>query len=112
MADELLIVVARNRRRVLAEITAMMAHRLVDLAAMTVWCDEGSDTLCAVLTIRPKTTPGGTDMLQKRLNRVVDVVDVVKMVSLQDVAPTTCSARGNSGCGCAAGARKPRRSAR
>ena len=73
MADELLMLVARNRPRVLAEITVMMAHRLVDLASMTVWCDEDSDTLCAVLTIRTATTPGGMDMLQKRLNRVVDV---------------------------------------
>jgi acetolactate synthase small subunit len=77
MADELLMLVARNRPRVLAEITVMMAHRLVDLASMTVWCDESSDTLCAVLTIRTKTTPGGMDMLQKRLNRVVDVVRTV-----------------------------------
>ena len=73
------MVVARNRRRVLAEITVMMAHRLVDLASMTVWCDEGSDTLCTVLTIRPETTPGGMDMLQKRLNRIVDVVRVVPL---------------------------------
>jgi acetolactate synthase small subunit len=79
MADELLMVVARNRHRVLAEITVMMAHRLVDLASMTVWCDEGSDTLCAVLAIRPATTPGGTDMLKKRLNRVVDVVSIVEL---------------------------------
>ena len=78
MADEKLMVVARNRPRVLAEITAMMAHRRVDLAAMTVSCDEGSATLCAVLTIRP-TTPGGMDMLHKRLNRVVDVVEVVAL---------------------------------
>ena len=80
MADEeLLMVVARNRRRALAEITAMMAHRLVDLASMTVWCDEGSDTLCAVLAIRPESTPGGMEMLQKRLNRVVDVVRIVEL---------------------------------
>jgi acetolactate synthase small subunit len=79
MADEQLMVVARNRRRVLAEITVMMAHRLVDLASMTVWCDAGSDTLYAVLTIRPETTPGGMDMLQKRLNRVVDVVRIVAL---------------------------------
>ena len=79
MTEELLMVVARNRRRVLAEITAMVAHRLVDLAAMTVWCDEGSDTLCAVLTIRTQTTPGGMEMLQKRLNRVVDVVKTVAL---------------------------------
>jgi len=79
MADELLMIVARNRRRVLAEITGMMAHRLVDLASMTVWCDEGSDTLCAVLAIRSKTTPGGMDMLQKRLNRVVDIVRTVAL---------------------------------
>ena len=78
MADEKLMVMARNRPRVLAEITAMMAHRRVDLAAMTVSCDEGSATLCAVLTIRP-TTPGGMDMLRKRLNRVVDVVEVVAL---------------------------------
>ncbi len=78
MAEEKLMVVARNRPRVLAEITAMMAHRRVDLAAMTVSCDEGSATLCAVLTIRP-TTPGGMDMLHKRLNRVVDVVEVVAL---------------------------------
>ena len=79
MADEQLMVVARNRRRVLAEITVMMAHRLVDLASMTVWCDEGSDTLYAVLTIRPESTPGGMGMLQKRLNRVVDVVRIVEL---------------------------------
>jgi len=79
MADELLMVVARNRHRVLAEITVMMAHRLVDLASMTVWCDEGSDMLCAVLAIRPATTPGGMDMLMKRLNRVVDVVSIVAL---------------------------------
>ena len=79
MADEQLMVVARNRPRVLAEITVMMAHRLVDLASMTVWCDQGSDTLCAVLTIKPETTPGGMDMLQKRLDRVVDVVKVVAL---------------------------------
>lgn len=79
MADELLMIVARNRPRVLAEITVMMAHRRVDLASMTVWCDEGSDTLRAVLAIRPETTPGGMDMLQKRLNRVVDVVRTVAL---------------------------------
>ena len=79
MADELLMVVARNGPRVLAEITVMMAHRRVDLASMTVWCDKGSDTLYAVLAIRPETTPGGMDMLQKRLNRVVDVVRVVAL---------------------------------
>ena len=79
MADELLMLVARNRPRVLAEITVMMAHRLVDLASMTVWCDEGSDTLYAVLTIRTKTTPGGMDMLQKRLDRVVDVVKTIAL---------------------------------
>jgi acetolactate synthase small subunit len=79
MAEELLMVVARNRLGVLAEITVMMAHRLVDLAAMTVWRDEGSDTLYAVLTIRPETTPGGMDMLQKRLNRVVDIVRIVAL---------------------------------
>jgi acetolactate synthase small subunit len=89
MADELLMVVARNRRRVLAEITVMMAHRLVDLASMTVWCDEGSDTLCAVLAIRPETTPGGMDMLQKRLNRVVDVV---RTVALNDESAHQCGA--------------------
>lgn len=77
MAEELLMVVARNRPRVLAEITVLMAHRLVDLASMTVRCDEGADTLCAVLAIRPETTPGGMEMLQKRLNRVVDVVETV-----------------------------------
>jgi acetolactate synthase small subunit len=79
MAEELLVVVARNRSRVLAEITTMMAHRLVDLTAMTVWCDPKSDVLCAVLTIRPDTTPGGMDMLEKRLNRVVDVVKTVAL---------------------------------
>ena len=79
MADERLMLVARNRPRVLAEITVMMAHRLVDLASMTVWCDEGSDTLCAVLTIRAKTTPGGMEMLQKRLDRVVDVVQTMAL---------------------------------
>ena len=79
MAEELLVVVARNRSRVLAEITTMMAHRLVDLAAMTVWCDQESDVLSAVLTIRPETTPGGMDMLEKRLNRVVDVVKTVAL---------------------------------
>jgi len=78
MAEELLVV-ARNRPRVLAEITAMMAHRLVDVAAMTVWCDEGSGALYAVLSIRPDTTPGGMDMLRKRLDRVVDVVKVVAL---------------------------------
>ena len=57
----------------------MMAHRLVDLASMTVWCDEGSDTLCAVLAIRPESTPGGMEMLQKRLNRVVDVVKTMAL---------------------------------
>jgi acetolactate synthase small subunit len=72
-------VVARNRSRVLAEITTMMAHRRVDLAAMTVCCDRESDVLCAVLTIRPDTTPGGMDMLEKRLNRVVDVVKTVAL---------------------------------
>lgn len=77
MAEEQqLVVVARNRSRVLPEIAVMMAHRLVDLAAMTVWCDENSDTLCAVLTIRTSTTPGGLDLLQKRLDRVVDVISV------------------------------------
>lgn len=79
MAEELLMLVARNRPQVLAEITVMMAHRLVDLASMTVWCDEGSDTLCAVLTIRTQTTPGGMEMLQKRLNRVVDVVKTMAL---------------------------------
>jgi acetolactate synthase small subunit len=79
MAEEQLMVMARNRLRVLAEITVMMAHRRVDLAAMTVWCDEDSDTLNAVLTIRPETTPGGMDLLQKRLNRVVGIVRVVAL---------------------------------
>jgi acetolactate synthase small subunit len=79
MAEEMLVVVARNRSRALAEIAMMMAHRLVDLAAMTVRCDEGSDLLYAVLTIRPETTPGGMEMLEKRLNRVVDVVEVVAL---------------------------------
>jgi acetolactate synthase small subunit len=79
MANGLLMIVARNHPRVLAEITVMMAHRRVDLASMTVWCDEDSDTLRAVLAIRPETTPGGMDMLQKRLNRVVDVVRTVAL---------------------------------
>ena len=79
MADGLLMIVARNSPRALAEITVMLAHRRVDLASMTVWCDDGSDTLRAVLAIRPETTPGGLDMLQKRLNRVVDVVRTVAL---------------------------------
>jgi acetolactate synthase small subunit len=79
MAEELLMVVARNRLGVLAEITVMMAHRQVDLAAMTVWRDEASDTLYAALTIRPETTPGGMDMLRKRLSRVVDIVRIVAL---------------------------------
>ena len=81
MAEDQLVVVARNRSRVLAEITVMMAHRLVDLAAMTVWCDESSDLLYAVLTIRPGTTPGGLDLLRKRLDRMVDVVSVVAVTA-------------------------------
>jgi acetolactate synthase-1/3 small subunit len=83
MLDELVMVVARNRPRVLAAIATVMAHRGVDLAGLTVSCNEGSDTLCAVLTIR-STPPRGMDMLHKRLNRIVDVIKVVTLT--EDVA--------------------------
>jgi acetolactate synthase I/III small subunit len=83
MRDELVMVVARNRIRVLAEITTVMAHRRVDLAGMVVSCSQESDTLSAVFTVRP-TSPHDIDMLHKRLNRVVDVIKVVALT--EDVA--------------------------
>jgi acetolactate synthase small subunit len=80
MPDKLVMVVARNRIRVLAEITTVMAHRRVDLAGMVVSCNQESDTLSAVYTVRP-ASPRDMDMLHKRLNRVVDVIKVAANTS-------------------------------
>jgi acetolactate synthase small subunit len=78
VGDESIMVLARNRAGVLAKITTLLAHRQVNLLAMMVSCEEGSETMCMLLTIRPKA-PGDIEMLQRRLNRVVDVVQTVTL---------------------------------
>lgn len=76
MPDELVMALARNQPRVLAAITTLIAHRRVDVRAMTVACDPEADTMSIALTVGPDT-PGGSDLLQKRLTRLVDVFKVV-----------------------------------
>jgi acetolactate synthase small subunit len=78
MTQQVLVAWTRDRPRALAAITVTIANRLVDLRWLTVSQDVVPGLLYVSLGVGA-ATPGGAELLQKRLNRLVDVVKVFVM---------------------------------
>jgi acetolactate synthase-1/3 small subunit len=96
MAEELIHIVARDRSRVLVEIVSVLAHRGVSVVSLSSWRSTEDDML-RVHVVIDVDSPLEVDRAHKWLNRIVEVVKVVRMADDSSHRRTAVLVKVNAG---------------